>query len=116
MSVISLLNFVYLEMKLNNEIDALHEMSGDGIVQLLDYDKRLGILLLEKCLPGNVEVVRHTLCHTAITHLVQAGVDLSTVQRISGHKSKILSMVLRYRQQNGSHIKLAMEKLEGRVL
>ncbi len=26
------------------------------------------------------EVVRHTLRHTAITHLVQAGVDLPTVQ------------------------------------
>ncbi|MDH3672704.1 MAG: site-specific integrase, partial [Gammaproteobacteria bacterium] len=33
------------------------------------------------------EVVRHTLRHTAITHLVQAGVDLPTVQRISGHKT-----------------------------
>jgi site-specific recombinase XerD len=33
------------------------------------------------------EIVRHTLRHTAITHLVQAGVDLPTVQRISGHKS-----------------------------
>ena len=29
------------------------------------------------------EVIRHTLRHTAITHLVQAGVDLPTVQRIS---------------------------------
>tara|TARA_Y100000590_G_C15185037_1_gene812739 strand:- start:73 stop:309 length:237 start_codon:yes stop_codon:yes gene_type:complete len=29
------------------------------------------------------EVVRHTLRHTAITHLVQAGVDLPTVKRIS---------------------------------
>ena len=28
------------------------------------------------------QVVRHTLRHTAITHLVQAGVDLPTVQRI----------------------------------
>ena len=33
------------------------------------------------------EVVRHTLRHTAITHLVQAGVDLPTVKRISGHKT-----------------------------
>lgn len=32
------------------------------------------------------QVVRHTLRHTAITHLVQAGVDLPTVKRISGHK------------------------------
>jgi len=33
------------------------------------------------------QVVRHTLRHTAITHLVQAGVDLPTVKRISGHKN-----------------------------
>ena len=31
------------------------------------------------------QVFRHTLRHTAITHLVQAGVDLPTVKRISGH-------------------------------
>jgi site-specific recombinase XerD len=33
------------------------------------------------------EVLRHTLRHTAISHLVQAGVDLPTVKRISGHKT-----------------------------
>lgn len=37
----------------DNEIDALNEMSGDGIVQLIDYDKKQGVLLLEECLPGN---------------------------------------------------------------
>lgn len=58
------------------------------------------------------EVVRHTLRHTAITHLVQAGVDLPTVQRISGHKS--FDMVVRYSHQNGEHINAAMEKLEER--
>ena len=56
------------------------------------------------------EIVRHTLRHTAITHLVQAGVDLPTVQRISGHKS--LQMVVRYSHQNGNHIQSAMDKLE----
>lgn len=56
------------------------------------------------------EVVRHTLRHTAITHLVQAGVDLPTVQRISGHKT--LQMVVRYSHQNGAHIQSAMDKLE----
>ncbi len=35
-------------------------------------------------------IVRHTLRHTAITHLVQAGVDLPTVKRISGHKTLIM--------------------------
>ncbi len=57
-------------------------------------------------------VVRHTLRHTAITHLVQAGVDLPTVKRISGHKN--LSMVERYSHQNGAHIQSAMEKLSER--
>jgi integrase len=58
------------------------------------------------------EVVRHTLRHTAITHLVQAGVDLPTVQRISGHKT--LQMVVRYSHQNGEHIRSAMDALEER--
>jgi integrase len=58
------------------------------------------------------QVVRHTLRHTAITHLVQAGVDLPTVKRISGHKT--LAMVERYSHQNGDHIKAAMNKLDRR--
>ncbi len=58
------------------------------------------------------QVVRHTLRHTAITHLVQAGVDLPTVQRISGHKT--VQMVVRYSHQNGKHIQAAMDKLDRR--
>ncbi len=59
------------------------------------------------------KVVRHTLRHTAITtHLVQAGVDLPTVKRISGHKT--LAMVERYAHANGEHIRAAMDKLEKR--
>jgi integrase len=58
------------------------------------------------------EVVPHTLRHTAITHLVQAGVDLPTVKRISGHKT--LLMVERYSHQNGAHIEAAMDALEAR--
>ena len=41
------------------------------------------------------EIVPHTLRHTVITHLVQDGVDLPTVQRISGHKT--LAMVAKVR-------------------
>lgn len=58
------------------------------------------------------EMVPHTLRHTAITHLVQAGVDLPTVKRISGHKT--LVMVERYAHQNGAHIEAAMDALEAR--
>jgi integrase len=58
-------------------------------------------------------VVRHTFRHTAITHLVQAGVDLPTVQKVSGHKT--LAMVARYAHANGAHIDAAMDKLEERI-
>ncbi len=58
------------------------------------------------------QIVRHTLRHTAISHLVQAGIDLPTVKRISGHKT--LQMVERYSHQDGSHIQAAMDKLEER--
>lgn len=58
------------------------------------------------------QVVRHTLRHTAITHLVQAGVDLPTVKRISGHKT--LAMVERYAHQSGAHLAAAMNKLDER--
>jgi integrase len=58
------------------------------------------------------QVVLHTLRHTAITHLVQAGVDLPTVKRISGHKT--LAMVERYAHQSGTHIANALEKLDAR--
>src|SRR6185437_15998 len=47
---------------------------------------------------GERNITRHTLRHTAITHLVQAGVDLPTVQRVSGHKT--FEMVFRYSHQN----------------
>ncbi len=55
---------------------------------------------------------RHTTRHTAITHLVQAGVDLPAVQRISAHKD--IKMVARYSHQNGAHLQEAMDKLEER--
>lgn len=63
---------------------------------------------------GPAQVVRHTLRHTAVSHLVQAGVDLPTVQRVSGHKT--LAMVARYAHQDGEHIQTAMDKLEGRYV
>lgn len=58
-------------------------------------------------------VTPHILRHTVVTHLVQAGVDLPTVQRVSGHKT--LAMVARYAHQNGEHIQVAMAKLETRI-
>ncbi|HEY1301058.1 MAG TPA: site-specific integrase [Stellaceae bacterium] len=54
-------------------------------------------------------VTPHVLRHTAITRLVEAGVDLPTVQRISGHKT--LTMVLRYAHVRDPHIDAAIDNL-----
>lgn len=58
-------------------------------------------------------VCRHTLRHTAITHLVQAGVDLPTVQRFSGHKT--IQMVFRYAHQSKDHLHRALDQMESRL-
>lgn len=55
------------------------------------------------------KVTPHTMRHTAITRLVKAGVDLPTIQRISGHKT--LAMVLRYVHVHGEHIDAAIDTL-----
>ena len=56
------------------------------------------------------KILRHTLRHTAISHLVQAGVDLPTVMEFSGHKT--LSMVQRYAHQDHQHIRDSLAKLD----
>jgi integrase len=56
-----------------------------------------------------VLVTPHVMRHTAITKLVKAGVDLPTIQRISGHKT--LAMVLRYVHVHGQHIDRAIETI-----
>jgi integrase len=58
-------------------------------------------------------VTPHVMRHTAITKLVQAGVDLPTVQRISGHRAA--AMVLRYTHVHGQHIDQAIRVI-GRTL
>ena len=57
-------------------------------------------------------ITPHVMRHTAITHAIQAGVDLPTVQRISGHKT--LAMVVRYAHSSAPHVQEAMNKLEAR--
>ncbi|RZM36660.1 MAG: site-specific integrase [Sphingomonas sp.] len=56
------------------------------------------------------EVTPHVMRHTAITRLVRAGVDLPTIQRISGHKT--LAMVLRYVHIHGEHIDTAIAAID----
>jgi len=47
--------------------------------------------------------------HTAITRLIKSGIDLKTVQKISGHKT--LLMLLRYLQTSAPEIDQAMQLL-----
>jgi len=54
-------------------------------------------------------ITPHVLRHTAITKLVQVGIDLPTIQQISGHKT--LAMVLRYTHVHGTHIDRAIAAL-----
>lgn len=54
-------------------------------------------------------VTPHVLRHTAITVLVKAGVDLPTVQQISGHKTP--AMVLRYTKIDDPHIDQAIRAI-----
>lgn len=58
-------------------------------------------------------VTPHVMRHTAITALVQAGVDLPTVQKISGHKT--VAMVMRYSHVHGPHIDQAIRAI-GRAM
>lgn len=54
-----------------------------------------------------------SLRHSAISHLIQAGVDLPTTMRISGHRS--LKVLQRYAHQDDAHVRQAMDKLEARL-
>ena len=100
----------YME-SLSHESPWLFASHGAKDGRTVNLDKPFKRCVIEAGLDPK-QVLRHTLRHTAITHLVQAGVDLPTVKRISGHKN--LSMVERYSHQNGSHIQAAMSKLADR--
>lgn len=54
-------------------------------------------------------ITPHVMRHTAITRLVKAGIDLPTIQRVSGHRT--LGMVLRYAHVDGLHVDNAIEHL-----
>ena len=70
--------------------------------------KQFRRIALRACLDP-VLITPHAMRHTGITRLVQSGVDLETVRRISGHKT--LSMVLKYTHISDAHIDEAIDKI-----
>jgi len=56
------------------------------------------------------KVTPHVLRHTAITELVKAGVDIPTIQKVSGHKT--VEMVLRYTHLSDEHVDQAVAHLD----
>ncbi len=54
-------------------------------------------------------VTPHVMRHTAVTRLVQAGADIPTIMKISGHKT--VAMVLRYTHVDAAHIDAAAAAL-----
>lgn len=56
------------------------------------------------------KVTPHILRHTAITALVQANVDLPTIQKVSGHKT--LAMVLKYTHLADDHVSESVAMLD----
>jgi integrase len=59
---------------------------------------------------GIKDFVFHDLRHTFASHLVMAGVDLTTIKELLGHKT--LAMTMRYAHLAPSHKKKAVEELD----
>jgi site-specific recombinase XerD len=59
---------------------------------------------------GLENVTPHTLRHTFASHLVMAGIDLSTVQRLLGHRDIATTMI--YAHLTEDHLARGVEKLK----
>ena len=57
-----------------------------------------------------IEVIPHTMRHTAITNMAETGADVRTIQEFSGHQS--FEMVMRYTHARDRRVDNAVEKME----
>ena len=57
-----------------------------------------------------VEVIPHTMRHTAITNLAATGADIPTIQEFSGHLN--LKMVMRYAHARDRRVDHAIDEME----
>ena len=76
------------------------------------HRRRMGVPFRRAVIAAGLDpeaITPHVMRHTAITNLVKAGVDLPTIQRISGHTT--LVMVMRYTHVHGPHIDAAIRHL-----
>jgi integrase len=62
---------------------------------------------------GLEHITRHSLRHTAATHMLAAGVDIRTLAAVLGHKT--LQMVLRYTHPDEAALRKAVDTLDGLV-
>jgi len=58
-------------------------------------------------------VVRHTLRHTAITHMVEANINVPMVKKLAGHKN--LETTLKYIHQSEPALDKAMQQFEDQI-
>ncbi len=57
-----------------------------------------------------MEVIPHTMRHTAITNMAETGADVRTIQEFSGHQS--FEMVMRYTHARDHRVDQAVEMME----
>lgn len=89
-------------------IDALGPLEREMVLPQMDphsLSRAFAKCAARAGLPGSL----HTLRHTFISHLVMAGVDLSTVQKIAGHAT--ITTTMRYAHLSSDHAQLAVAKI-----